>query len=101
MTSVAPARPASTPEMHSAFTVVHCTEMPAVSDAHRLKPTARFSKPSVVYFRMSQITTAAISATKIPMCARPRLRIGSASRAPSENSVAILGNCAEGSRAGV
>ena len=35
MTSTAPASPASAPEMQSALTVVHWTEMPAVSDAQR------------------------------------------------------------------
>ena len=47
--------------------MVRFAEIPAYSEAFGLRPTARISKPRVVFLSKNQITATAMMAKKIPM----------------------------------
>ncbi len=69
---MAPASPASAPDSSATFTVTQPTGMPAKAAARAFAPTARISKPSVLYFISAHSATASASAHSSPLCTRVR-----------------------------
>ncbi len=77
--------------MHSDLMMVEETEIPPAEDANGLNPTARASKPSVVYLSAAQTRMATSTASRIPVCALVGFRNGRSTW--SRGRIELGGSC--------